>query len=77
LTPTQIVRAFLEPPRNEHGVVLPPPPALAPALTGREAFAYRLFLVGVRDPETVAALWAEERAKAPERSARKKKKRRR
>lgn len=39
----------------------PPVPLGGPVMTPAELFRYRLFLNGIRDPETVADLWRAER----------------
>lgn len=50
--------AFLVP-RDESGAPIPQVTGARP-VTPRELHEYRMFLLGIRDPETVQRLWEEE-----------------
>lgn len=65
MTETQVRAFFVEPTRDDYGAVLPAPLTYGPPATREQLFRRRLFLLGVRDPETVESLWADERAKNP------------
>jgi hypothetical protein len=66
LSRTQVELLYMAPQRGEHGEILLPPVTIGTPMTGRKLFEYRLSLIGIRDPETVAALWAEEKLKQPD-----------
>lgn len=57
----------MAPQRGENGEILAPPIMLGKPMSGLKLFKYRLSLLGIRDPETVAELWEEHKAKQPKR----------
>ena len=73
---TQVAALFVNPQRDEHGITIIRD-SLGRVMSGKELHRYRLFLLGIRDPETVEALWKEEVAKQKDLAAQFKKGRRR
>lgn len=65
LSPRQVELFYLAPERDEFGQVVSAPVVVGRPMSGRKLFAYRMFLLGIRDPETVERLWQEEKAKRP------------
>jgi hypothetical protein len=63
LTPRQLAAFYIDPPRDERGRVNYPPMFIGRRKGARELFAYRLSLLGIRDPETVESLWADEKVR--------------
>ncbi len=51
---------YLAPARGEYGEVLHTPITVGTPMSGERLFRYRCFLLGIRDPDTVAGLWAEQ-----------------
>jgi hypothetical protein len=58
----QIDALYLSVPRDDHGYPAPTSTA-GKKVTWRQLHQYRCFLLGIRDPETVALLWNEQEVK--------------